>query len=91
MRGFFDLLHSSVKQSRQRMYQVPPVFARLTEQHQAVMEAIVAGDAEAARQAMMAHLGFVHATIKRFDEDQARQARITRLPGDHNENSRENS
>ncbi len=38
------------------MYQVPPVFARLTEQHQAVMEAIVAGDAEAARQAMMGHL-----------------------------------
>ncbi len=33
------------------------------------MEAIVAGDAEAARQAMMGHLGFVHATIKRFDED----------------------
>lgn len=55
------------------MYQVPPVFARLTEQHQAVMEAIVAGDAEAARQAMMGHLGFVHATIKRFDE--ARPAR----------------
>ena len=55
------------------------------------MEAIFAGDAEGARQAMMAHLGFVHATIKRFDEDQARQARITRLPGDHNENSRENS
>ncbi|HIC8884312.1 TPA: transcriptional regulator LldR [Klebsiella aerogenes] len=91
MRGFFELLQSSVKQSRQRMYLVPPVFARLTEQHQAVMEAIFAGDAEGARQAMMAHLGFVHATIKRFDEDQARQARITRLPGDHNENSRENS
>ncbi|EMP0249647.1 transcriptional regulator LldR [Klebsiella michiganensis] len=90
MRGFFDLLQSSVKESRQRMYLVPPVFARLTEQHQAVMEAIIAGDPEGARQAMMAHLGFVHATIKRFDEDQARQARITRLPGDHNENSREN-
>ncbi|ELC1683550.1 transcriptional regulator LldR, partial [Salmonella enterica] len=29
-------------------------------------------------------------TIKRFDEDQARQARITRLPGDHNEMTREN-
>ncbi|MGN2426181.1 transcriptional regulator LldR [Klebsiella electrica] len=90
MRGFFDLLQSSVKQSRQRMYLVPPVFARLTEQHQAVMEAIFVGDAEGARQAMMAHLGFVHATIKHFDEDQARQARITRLPGDHNENAREN-
>ena len=91
MRGFFDLLQSSVKESRQRMYLVPPVFARLTEQHQAVMDAIFAADAEGARQAMMAHLGFVHATIKHFDEDQARQARITRLPGDHNENSRENS
>ncbi|MDI8107053.1 hypothetical protein MJN85_32290, partial [Salmonella enterica subsp. enterica serovar Anatum] len=41
------------------------------------------GNAEGARKAMMAHLSFVHTTIKRFDEDQARQARITRLPGDH--------
>ncbi|MFW0764727.1 transcriptional regulator LldR [Trabulsiella odontotermitis] len=89
MRGFFDVLQSSVKQSRQRMYLVPPVFAKLTEQHQAVLEAIVAGDAEGARQAMMAHLGFVHTTIKRFDEDQARQARITRLPGDPTAFSRE--
>jgi GntR family L-lactate dehydrogenase operon transcriptional regulator len=90
MRGFFDLLQSSVKQSRQRMYLVPPVFAKLTEQHQAVLDAILADDAEGARQAMMSHLGFVHATIKQFDEDRARQARITRLPGDHNEHSREN-
>ncbi|RXJ12250.1 transcriptional regulator LldR [Lelliottia nimipressuralis] len=89
MRGFFDLLQSSVKQSRQRMYLVPPVFAQLTEQHQAVLDAILKGDADAARKAMMAHLGFVHTTIKRFDEDQAGQARITRLPGDH-DISREN-
>ncbi len=37
----------------------------------------------------MAHLSFIHTTMKRFDEDQARHARITRLPGDHNEHSRE--
>jgi GntR family L-lactate dehydrogenase operon transcriptional regulator len=91
MRGFFDVLQSSVKQSRQRMYLVPPVFSQLTAQHQAVLDAIVAGDADGARKAMMAHLGFVHTTIKRFDEDQARQARITRLPGDPGENSRENN
>ncbi len=70
MRGFFDLLHSSVKQSRQRMYQVPPVFARLTEQHRGRH----GGDCRRRRRggapvAMMGHLGFVHATIKRFDED----------------------
>ena len=91
MRGFFDVLQSSVKQSRQRMYLVPPVFSQLTEQHQAVLDAIVAGDADGARKSMMAHLSFVHTTIKRFDEDQARQARITRLPGDPGENSRENN
>ncbi|EIF1110975.1 transcriptional regulator LldR [Salmonella enterica] len=90
MRGFFDVLQSSVKQSRQRMYLVPPVFSKLTEQHQAVLDAILDGNAECARKAMMAHLSFVHTTIKRFDEDQARQARITRLPGDHNEMTREN-
>ena len=91
MRGFFDVLQSSVKLSRQRMYLVPPVFSQLTAQHQAVLDAIVAGDADGARKAMMAHLSFVHTTIKRFDEDQARQARITRLPGDPGENSRENN
>ncbi|EMX8505539.1 transcriptional regulator LldR [Salmonella enterica] len=90
MRGFFDVLQSSVKQSRQRMYLVPPVFSKLTEQHQTVMDVILDGNAEGARKAMMAHLSFVHTTIKRFDEDQARQARITRLAGDHNEMTREN-
>ncbi|MBV8041507.1 transcriptional regulator LldR [Pluralibacter sp.] len=89
MRGFFDLLQSSVKQSRQRMYLIPPVFEQLTEQHQAILNAIQSGDAEGARQAMMAHLGFVHTTIKHFDEERARQARITRLPGDPTVFSRE--
>ncbi|ETJ25665.1 MAG: hypothetical protein Q609_ECAC01086G0001, partial [Escherichia coli DORA_A_5_14_21] len=49
MRGFFDVLQSSVKHSRQRMYLVPPVFSQLTEQHQAVIDAIFAGDADGAR------------------------------------------
>lgn len=44
------------------------------------MEAIVAGDAEAARQAMMGHLGFVHATIKRFDEDQPARRELPACP-----------
>ena len=56
---------------------------------EAVIDAIFVGDADGARKAMMAHLSFVHTTMKRFDEDQARHARITRLPGDHNEHSRE--
>ncbi|NDJ58532.1 transcriptional regulator LldR [Enterobacteriaceae bacterium 4M9] len=82
MRGFFDLLQSSVMQSRQRMYTQPPIFARLTEQHQGLLEAILDGDAERARRAAQEHLGFVHSTIRTLDEDEARQARATRLPDD---------
>lgn len=81
MRGFFDLLQSSVLHSRQRMYTHPVIFNRLNEQHQAMFDAVMAGDAEAARQAAMDHLGFVHTTMKTLHEDEARQARITRLPG----------
>lgn len=90
MRGFFDLLQSSVMQSRQRMYIQPVIFARLTEQHQAILNAILAGDAEAARQAAMQHLAFVHTTMKGLHEDEARQARITRLPGNEFSNRKEN-
>lgn len=82
MRGFFDLLQSSVMESRQRMYLQPPIFSQLTEQHRDMLEAILAGDAEQARKAVMQHLGFVHSTIKQLDEDVARQARVTRLPDD---------
>ncbi|MEN3752897.1 transcriptional regulator LldR [Mangrovibacter yixingensis] len=90
MRGFFDLLQSSVMQSRQRMYTHPPIFAQLTEQHQMMLDAILQGDAEAARKAATHHLGFVHTTIKRLDEDEARQARVTRLPDSDTDYPREN-
>lgn len=89
MRGFFDLLQSSVMHSRQRMYTVPAIFAGLTEQHSELLQAILAGDAERARRAAKTHLGFVHTTIKTLHEDEARQARITRLPGDETDVQRE--
>lgn len=90
MRGFFDLLQSSVMESRQRMYLQQPIFAQLTGQHREMLEAIETGDAERARNAMLRHLGFVHSTIKQLDEDVARQARVTRLPDDVMQPSREN-
>jgi GntR family L-lactate dehydrogenase operon transcriptional regulator len=89
MRGFFDLLQSSVMHSRQRMYTVPAIFAGLTEQHSELLQAILAGDAERACRAAKTHLGFVHTTIKTLHEDEARQARITRLPGDETDVQRE--
>ncbi|QDY41134.1 transcriptional regulator LldR [Candidatus Pantoea soli] len=90
MRGFFDLLQSSVLHSRQHMYTQPVIFNQLNAQHQAMFDAVMAGDAGAARQAAMDHLGFVHTTMKMLHEDEARQARITRLPGETHANRKEN-
>ncbi|MHA7848569.1 transcriptional regulator LldR [Serratia sp. D1N4] len=83
MRGFFDLMQSSVMHSRQRMYTVPTIFTRLTEQHEEMLQAILAGDPERAGKAAKSHLGFVHSTIKSLHEDEARLARITRLPDEN--------
>ncbi|WP_025119966.1 MULTISPECIES: transcriptional regulator LldR [unclassified Serratia (in: enterobacteria)] len=83
MRGFFDLMQSSVMHSRQRMYTLPTIFTRLTEQHEELLLAILAGDPERAGKAAKSHLGFVHSTIKNLHEDEARQARITRLPDEN--------
>ncbi|WP_421506384.1 transcriptional regulator LldR [Erwinia rhapontici] len=89
MRGFFDLLQSSVAHSRQRMYTVPTIFAHLTEQHEELLLAILAGDAERASQAAKSHLGFVQTTLKTLHENEARQQRSTRLPDDDTDVTRE--
>lgn len=75
MRGLFELLHSSVSQSRQRMYSVPRNFEDLTAQHARVMDAILAGDADAARDSIRQHLDYVQTTLRKVDEDEARLQR----------------
>ena len=80
MRGLFDLLQSSVMQSRQRMYTAPEIFQQLAVQHQAMCQAIIAGDAERARSATIHHLEFVDATMRNLHEEEARRARSLRIP-----------
>ena len=80
MRGLFDLLQSSVMQSRQRMYTAPEIFHQLAVQHEAICQAIVAGDAERARNATIHHLEFVDATMRNLHEEEARRARSMRIP-----------
>lgn len=89
MRGFFDLLQSSVAHSRERMYTVPTIFSRLTEQHEELLDAILASDPDRARKAAQHHLGFVLTTMKTLHEDQARQQRSTRLPDEENDVTKE--
>lgn len=91
MRGLFELLQTSVLQSRQRMYTQPEIFSQLLIQHQTLLQTILAGDAEGARRAAMDHLGFVHATLKNLHEDEARLTRLIRLPANLSLNSKENA
>ncbi len=80
MRGLFELLQATVTQSRQRLYSAEPTATRLDAQHHEILQAILDGDAEQARQAMLDHLDYVGATVRALDDDQARLERSARLP-----------
>ena len=80
MRGLFDLLQSSIWESREKLYLSPRTFEPLSQQHRALMDAIVRGDPAAAREAAQSHLRFVHDALRALDEDQARRLRASRLP-----------
>ena len=82
-------MQSSVMHSRQRMYTVPTLFSRLPAQHNELLEALLAGAPERASTAAKSHLGFVPSPIKHLHEDEARQARITRLPDEETNVTRE--
>lgn len=79
MQGLFDLLQSTVTLARQKMYTAPLTFSQLVGQHQSIMDAIMDGDAERARDAVGKHLGFVDTTVRELDDNEARQVRMTRL------------
>ncbi len=80
MRGMFELLRATVTDSRQRMYTLQQTREQLIQQHQQLMEAILRGDAEAARAAVWRHLEYVHRSVRALDEDEARRLRSSRLP-----------
>ncbi|WDS35189.1 transcriptional regulator LldR [Pseudoxanthomonas sp.] len=80
MRGLFDLLQSSIRESREKLYLSPRTFESLSQQHRVLMDAIVRGDSAAARDAAQSHLRFVHDSLRALDEDQARRLRASRLP-----------
>ncbi len=75
MRGLFDLLQNSISHNLDKLYTLPRVFKPLNMQHHTLMEAIVNGEAEAARIAAEQHLIFVENSIKDIDAEEARKQR----------------
>jgi DNA-binding FadR family transcriptional regulator len=78
MRGLFDLLQNSISHNLDKLYTQPRVFEPLSAQHRELMEAVLAGDPERARQAAETHLVFVEDSLKIIDADEARKTRALR-------------
>lgn len=79
MSSMFELMRASISDSLAKLYTVPHTREQLADQHRRLMEAILAGDADSARHTSDDHIGFIEATIRRVDEEQARMARASAL------------
>lgn len=75
MRGLFELLQNSISHNLDKLYTLPRTFGPLSTQHKALMEAVIEGRPEDAREAAQNHLAFVEDTIKEIDAEEARKIR----------------
>jgi GntR family L-lactate dehydrogenase operon transcriptional regulator len=82
MHSLFNVVLSTVERNRHEMFRLsaPATLKALTAQHHALMQAIVEGDPQRARDCIGQHLEHVRVTVQRLDEDRARQERSMRLP-----------
>ncbi|HCP80172.1 MAG TPA: GntR family transcriptional regulator [Octadecabacter sp.] len=84
MRSMYQLLREGVFYNRQIMFKQRTTRDMLLDQHRAINDALQARDADAARAAVEAHLGFVEEAL--FDQDKAeRNEAIAQKRLDHEE------
>lgn len=77
MGGLFELLESSISHSLTKLHTRPQTVRILARQHQALLDAIIAGQPDQARKQALLHLDFVAATLRRIEDDEARHHRLT--------------
>jgi len=69
MRGVFRALRGGIESSRQRLYMKKGSREALYSQHQGLYEAVIAGDAKAARRAVTEHLDYVKAQLMEIQRE----------------------
>ncbi len=72
MSSLAEVLHKDVLYNRSKLYTRKGVRALLLDQHRAVHDAIMSGDAEAARAAAEAHVNFTKAALHEIDKSDSR-------------------
>ncbi len=78
MRALFNLLHSSISTSLEKLYTRAGANDRIHQQHARLFEAVMAGEPDAARDAAHEHLAYVKKTIQDIDEETRRSERARR-------------
>jgi GntR family transcriptional repressor for pyruvate dehydrogenase complex len=82
MRALCGMLRAGVFYNREKLYARPEVRALLRDQHRTIHDAIIAGDARAARQASEGHIDFTHGAIREIREAEARlEVSLRRMAG----------
>ena len=72
MRGLAAMLRQDVFYNRPRLYSQPGVRELLLDQHRAICEAVMRGDADEARVAAECHINFTHKTMREIRDAEAR-------------------
>lgn len=72
MHGLSDLMRADVFFSRNKLYGYKGVRHLLLNQHRAIGEAILAGDAERARDAATQHIGYARGALEEIEKAEAR-------------------
>ncbi|MEW7993741.1 MAG: FCD domain-containing protein [gamma proteobacterium symbiont of Clathrolucina costata] len=67
MRSLFRLLQANVQRNLNQLYKLPRIFEPLSRQHTNLLNAVLEGDPERARNAAQDHLEFVDETLHRID------------------------
>jgi DNA-binding FadR family transcriptional regulator len=78
MQGLFTLLLNTISHNLGKLYTQPRVFEPLSLQHERLMNAIIEGDPEKARNAAQAHLVFVEESLQQIDREQVHKQRSLR-------------
>jgi len=78
MRGLFTLLQNSISHNLDKLYTLPRVFEPLSRQHERLMNTVIEGDAEKARQAAQEHLVFVEESLQQIDREEVHKQRALR-------------
>ena len=73
LRSCYRLLSDDVFSNRQRLYTLPGERRRLLDQHRAIIDALAARNAEAARRAAHAHLDHIQSTTEQLCASDARE------------------